>query len=100
MEKSKGLRELLKDEHFSKEPLKVSDLYNFLKDIHKDLVGQDLTGYPKHHTWEDRGQVYSTWEIRPGMCTGDAGFELYTKALRKYAESVGTRSSKRTKKKS
>lgn len=101
MEKSKGFRELIKDKHIPTEPLSISKLYDFLKDIHKDLVGQDLTGYPKHHVWEENGQVYSSWEIRPGMCTGDGGYKMFCDALKKeadkYAKSLSSRSSKRIK---
>lgn len=78
--------------------LSVNDLYNFLKDIQKDSK-RKLHFTPKHYTWIENGVEYSSWEIAPGMFTGDAGMENYSKELHRYAKSLSPGSSKRTKKK-
>jgi len=99
-----GWRKIVK-EHGNElnQSLSINDLYNFLKDIQKDIQKDRkrlLHFTPKHYTWTEDGVEYSSWEIAPGMFTGDAGMENYLKELHKYAKSLSVGGSKRTTKKS
>ena len=87
MKKIKGWRELVKDEEVTQ--ITEADIREYFKDIFKDLPKrQDLSKYPKHYTWVEDGQECSMWEIYPGMCTGDQGYENYCNSLKEQSEDI------------
>lgn len=51
-------------------------------------VDTNFLEYPKHYVWEEDGVRYSSWEISPGVFTGDNGKEMFNKAMEEELKNI------------
>lgn len=90
MKTGRGWNALVKDKDITEHILTEKELEDRIDELWKGspLSSSDIFGYPKHHVWEEDGIRYSSWEISPGMFTGDGGKEMYDKVLKEEFEKL------------